>query len=134
MPLDPSRRRALATSLLGLSFWGTWAFIANGEHPQERWIAAMTQGTMSFALSGAVALLAERIWAETRGPWRRAATVVVPVLLASGLSVSAHLLVGTPRIVATALPPFLVGLVYSRAYVAVLERQSPAGLRTSIAS
>jgi hypothetical protein len=120
------RRLAQRSSIhVGVAFlaMGGWAVFANRWHP---WPQSLMAGVVQGALSGAITFVLKRMIERLASSFSGLAALVLPPLIAVGLSVavlsSIHALAGTPEILATMALPVSVTAIYSTIYTAALWR------------
>ncbi len=111
-------KRSLATAVTGALVWSAWAAFVNGRHGVEAWLpAAATQAVLAFLIAffmtAAVEFLvrlARRAWVSFVLAVGGTFAVIVPATLLG------HTLAGTPELLATVTPPWLIGLVFCSMY------------------
>jgi len=116
--------RSLVAGLAAFGGYGGWAFLVNADHGFPLAVRALlVQGTYSFVLTLSSTLLMEylyrRLFAMPGAAWL---TVVITVALLFTTAYGINLAAGTPEIVMTILPGFLIGSGYTVAYVFGLSR------------
>lgn len=118
--------RSVAAGVLGFLAYGSWAFWVNMEHGTDIGArAGLVQGSWSFVLTLTMTLVMEwllRVTAPTGAPG--VVTLVITVACLFGGSWSVNWLAGTPDILLTILPGFLIGSGYSTAYIWAHRRLS----------
>lgn len=125
---SPSGRRSVRRSLLaaaaGFLGYGLWAVFANSAHGSSAALrAGLVQGSYSFALTLTMSIVTEWIYAGLADLRLRAPLTVIVV--AGALFVTAYGInaaAGTPEIIATIAPGFVIGTLYTGAYVLALQR------------
>ena len=128
LPKSPLLRSLLA-GLAGFVAYGGWAYYANSAHGGEIAMrSGLVQGTYSLVLTFLMTLVTEWLFiAFARLPGRvGVATVVISVVLflsAYGI----HMLVGTPEILMTIVPGWIIGSIYTTIYLLGLRRAERAG-------
>ena len=118
MTLNAFQRSALSGAL-GFVVYGGWAFWVNVGHSQAAGISAgLLQGSYSFFLTLCMTLVMEYLMFKfKRLPQRGLLTVSIVSIITFLVAYSLHWLNGTPEILLTILPGFVIGLVYSIVYV-----------------
>ena len=118
IPNTPLLRSTLA-GLAGFFVYGGWAAFANAEHGSDIAMrSGLVQGSYSLALTFAMTYVTEYIFGRTR------ALVATTFLVSAILFLSAysiHWLVGTPEILMTILPGYVVGTIYTVVYIIGLK-------------
>ncbi|MFL6622974.1 MAG: hypothetical protein ACJ8KA_13660 [Sulfurifustis sp.] len=89
-------------------------------------LSAATQFGLSFFATSTLAFAMSAILALGRSPLYFAAAVIVPLNLLAAVFALAHWLAGTPHIVATIAPSYLLGLVFCVVYSTNAIRQRGA--------
>ena len=117
-------RRALVLACLGAGFWAVWALYVNLPHGQAPALrAAATQAAVAFAITYFMTASAEFF---VRFGERPAARFAVALAGTFGIIIPAtsgvHALTGTPEILKTLSPAWLLGVVFCSGYVVVLLR------------
>jgi hypothetical protein len=122
--LRSSRARSLASAVLCASLYALWAALANASHGAARAVrAGVTQAAITFTLTLVVTLLIEALYRLPKHPAASvAASTLGAVIAAATLSLSAHTLMGTPRILRTTAPLLAIGGVCSLCYALNLDR------------
>ena len=123
-----TRTRALVSALAGFVAYGGWAYFVNVGHggPLVGWRSGLVQGTYSFLLTLSSAYLMEYMYRALRDinvvipPWILTLFLTMTLLLVTAWTI--NWVAGTPRIMTTILPGFLIGSVYSLAYLLNLRR------------
>jgi hypothetical protein len=123
-PLAQNSLVHIAVAFLAM---GGWAVFANRAHP---WPQPLFAGIVQGALSGAITFVLKRMIERLASRFSGIAALVLPPLIAVGLSVavlsSIHALAGTPEILATMALPVSVTAIYSTIYTAALWRTGRA--------
>jgi len=124
IPKSPLLRSFIA-GFAGLVGYGSWAVYANLDHGTFIAIrSGLVQGTYSFVLTFLMTWLTEWLFAKFASlPMGSSVTttgVVCLILFVSAYGI--HMLVGTPEILMTILPGFVIGSVYTAVYVWSLQR------------
>jgi len=115
-------RRSLLAACAGLLGYGGWALFVNYSAGIEMALrAAAVQGGYSFALTLGMTLVIERLFHGL--PQKHAAwlTVVLSSIATWCVAFGIHTLNGTPNVIATILPGFIVGIIYTTLYVVALK-------------
>ncbi len=116
--------RILVPPMMGLLFYGSWAFWVNSDHGQmAAFKAACTQGGYSFTITLVLALLIEwlfKILKPVKFRFFWVGIVSCSLLYATSWGVNA--LTGTPNILLTILPGATVSTVYTIVYIATLKK------------
>ena len=120
--MQASTVRSLAAGIAGFIVYGGWAYYIN--EPYDMGVAAgMTQGTYSFVLTLSTTLLMEFLMdLFSTQKAQTALTVAATSLVTFATAYLIHVLVGTPEILLTILPGFLIGTVYTVTYVLTLKK------------
>lgn len=115
--------RSLGAGIAGFLVYGGWAYYVNADHGHDMGVmAGVTQGTYSFVLTMSTTYLMEFLLITFRHmPGRRTATVVVTSVITFGTAFGIHFLIGTPEILLTILPGFLIGTAYTVSYVTAVS-------------
>lgn len=113
--------RAILTSGGAGVLYGSWVAIANRDHGlQVALRAAATQAVVSIAVTLGAVLLMEQLSRRGRSPRHGfLLSAIVTSSLMVGLTVSAHVLSGTPHVISSVAPSVVIGttfiITYSRA-------------------
>lgn len=120
--LRSSRFRIAISCVSGFLAYGAWAIWINGGFSDPAaWRAGWVQGLYSAFITAVLSGLME--WLLARLQWgRRVLAVLLPSLLLFGTSTTLHLLSGTPKVLATIAPSYLMSVVTIVAYVVLVER------------
>ena len=123
LPNSPLLRSALAGGA-GFVVYGGWAVYANIEHGTTIGIrSGLVQGTYSLVLTFIMTLVTEWLFAMLAGlRLGRSIVIVVVCLMLFVTAYGIHVVVGTPEILMTIVPGFIVGSVYTTIYVWGLQR------------
>ena len=121
-----ARARAFAAGFLGFAAYGAWGWWVNADFGQMVAVrAGLVQGGYSFALTFTSTLLMEWLFAQLR---RYPMPVVTTTLLTCALlflvAYGIQFAVGTPEVLMTILPGFVIGSIYTAVYVTSLEKLS----------
>lgn len=116
--------RILVPPLMGLLFYGTWAFWVNSEFGYAAaFRAAATQGAYSFTITLLLALVVEWLFVLFKSmPWRQCWVGIIACLLLYSTSWGVNALTGTPNILWTILPGAAVSTVYTVFYIITLSK------------
>ena len=121
---DSAFARSLFAGLAGFAGYGAWAWYANLDHGD--FIAmrsGLVQGGYSLVLTFLMTLVTEILYLRFHGI--RYAHLVSTALISVILFVSAysiHMLVGTPEILMTIFPGWIIGTIYTFFYIVGLKR------------
>ncbi|MEE4300482.1 MAG: hypothetical protein V2J24_13665 [Pseudomonadales bacterium] len=117
--------RSAASGLAGFVVYGGWAWFWNMEHGAMGQRAGLLQGSYSFVLTFFSTLMMEWIYRRcAQAPLARLLTIALTGVMLLAIPVTLHAFAGTPNIVGTILPGFLIGMGYTTAYVTALARVS----------
>ena len=115
--------RGLFAAGLAFLFYGGWAYLVNSGHTQ--WIAlraGLVQGGYSFLLTLLTTALLEFLYRSLQSVrFRASLTLVICTAFLTGTGCLIHWLIGTPEILYTILPGFILGTAYAAAYVRALH-------------
>ncbi len=116
--------RILVPPIMGLLFYGSWAFWVNSDHGQmTAFRAAFTQGGYSFTITLVLALLIEWLFKLLKPLTFRFFWVgLVSCSLLYVTSWGVNALNGTPNILLTILPGATVSTIYTIGYIATLKK------------
>jgi len=121
---SPLLRSTLA-GILGSIVYGGWAMYANSGHGDAIALrSGLVQGSYSLAITFAMTLVSEWLFlafAVVPGRVFVTAAVVSGVLFTSSYGI--HHIVGTPEILMTIVPGYVIGSVYTVVYLLGLQRQ-----------
>lgn len=117
--------------------YGGWAVFANADHGAAVSIrAGLVQGTYSLVLTFLMTLVTESLHAKLGGTaLGNVAVVGIVCMILFVTPFGIHMLNGTPEILMTILPGFLIGCVYTAVYVVGLHRgtkQMATGLKADV--
>lgn len=102
--------------------WGVYANVQHGLH--QKLSAGLMQGLLSLVSTAILTSAMEMVFGRlSPGVARFMTTGVGPITTTLLLMAVAHLLTGTPEILATMLPSIVVGYAYSLSYAAGLTRR-----------
>lgn len=111
--------RSLLAGLAGFVGYGAWAWYANLDHGSEIAMrSGFVQGGYSLVLTFLMTIVTEALylrWQQLSGAVVRTTLVVSTILFASAFTI--HLLVGTPEILMTITPGFIIGTIYTYVYL-----------------
>ncbi len=117
--------RSLLAGLAGFLAYGGWAVYANWSHGETiAYRSGLVQGSYSFLLTWVMTLVTEWLFAKLANvPFRVALLMcmVMPILFATAYAI--NYAAGTPEILMTIIPGFVIGSTYTLVYVIGLERQ-----------
>jgi hypothetical protein len=111
---DTSLKYKLISALLAFFLWGGWALYANAEHGMVRQlVAAATQGTMSLLITLFILKIITGFRANQTFKHRsKYLPGIVTFLITSSGLIGIHLVMQTPNIAATTLPPLSVAFIF----------------------
>ncbi len=116
--------RSLLAGAAGFVGYGGWAFFANLSHGSE--IAARAgwvQGTYSLVLTFVMTFVTEWLFARTKElAHGMAVTVLIVCIILFSSAYGIHMVAGTPEILMTILPGFIIGTIYTAVYVWGLQK------------
>ena len=133
MPLDhfaslTSLQRSSLSGAAALLFYGGWAYLVNSMHgTAAAWKAACVQGSYSLVLTFVMALMIESLyrfvgrWTGNQG-LRRWLTILLCCAAIFSSSWWINAMAGTPEIFGTVVLGYIVGGVYTIAYVYSIGR------------
>lgn len=115
----------------GFLFYGTWAMLINSPWLMSNGSlesaakAALTQGSYSFVITLALALMVEWLFVRLHAiPGRAVWVFFIAVALLAVTSSGLNILAGTPNVLLTILPGLLVSAVYTGIYILALVSAS----------
>jgi len=115
-------KRSLLAACAGLVGYGSWALFINYSAGIEMALrAAALQGGYSFVLTLGMTLAIERLFQglpQKHAVWL---TIALSGIATWCVAFGIHTLNGTPNIIATILPGFIVGIIYASVYVVGLK-------------
>ena len=123
-------QRSLIPALIGLLFYGVWAFLVNIMHgPVVAFKAACVQGSYSFFITLCMTLMLEvlyKFFMKISGRQIVSAVCTIiftcaPVFIGSWMI---NVVAGTPEIFNTVVLGYLIGAAYSASYVIGLLKKS----------
>lgn len=118
--------RSMLAATAGLAVYGLWAFVVNYDHGIDAGIrAALVQGGYSFALTFCMTWLMERLYTCLR-PRAHAAWIAsgITMVLLFATAWCINRVARTPEILATIMPGFVIGSIYTIVYMQALDRLS----------
>lgn len=103
--------------------YGGWAAYANWEYGLATWLlSAATQGTISFLITAFLTLILEHIFHSiTSVVLRFLVTALGSQTVVALMTFTAHYIVGTPEILITMAPSFIVSTTYCILYTTGLH-------------
>ena len=118
--------RSLLAGLAGFVGYGAWAWYANLDHGADVAMrSGLVQGGYSLILTFLMTLVTEFLYAKfvdlVAGTVMTTGVVSV-ILFVSAYSI--HAIVGTPEILMTITPGFIIGTIYTYVYVLGLRRST----------
>ena len=116
--------RSLLAGVAGFVAYGGWAYYANSAHgPEIAMRSGLVQGTYSLVLTFLMTLVTEWLFlAFARVPARIASAMVVISVVLFLSAYGIHMIVGTPEILMTIVPGWIIGSVYTLVYLLGLKR------------
>ncbi len=118
--------RSLLAGLAGFVGYGGWAWYANLDHGADIAMrSGLVQGGYSLVLTFVMTLVTEYLfarWQHHANAAIRTTALISTILFCSAYSI--HLLVGTPEIVMTITPGFVIGSIYTYVYILGLRASS----------
>jgi hypothetical protein len=122
--LDSRTLRGFAAGILGFIVYGGWAFYVNSQHGIDAGFkAGFVQGSYSFALTLSTTLLMEFLWTRlqnARGPYFLTLSITNTITFSTAYLINR--VFGTPEILLTIFPGFLIGIVYTAFYLFSLSK------------
>ncbi len=113
--LNSPLARSTVAGVAGFAVYGGWAAYANLDHGS---IIAMrsglVQGSYSLVLTFLMSFATEELYKQLSVLWM---TVAVVCLILFSTAYGIHHLVGTPEILMSILPGFVIGSIYTWVYV-----------------
>lgn len=111
--------RSLLAGLAGFIGYGGWAWYANLDHGTDIAMrSGLVQGGYSLVLTFLMTFVTEylySIWQHLASAAVRTTLLVSTILFCSAYTI--HLFVGTPEILMTITPGFIIGTIYTYVYV-----------------
>ncbi|MCR9213293.1 MAG: hypothetical protein NXI13_06210 [Proteobacteria bacterium] len=128
---DTSLKYKLISALLAFFLWGGWALYANAEHGTvSQLVAAATQGTMSLLITLFILRMITGFKAHQAFKQRsKYLPGIVTFLITSSGLIGVHLVMQTPNIAATTLPPLSVALIFCLYTCHKLSTQQDSGFK-----
>lgn len=124
--------RSTAAGLAGFVVYGGWAYFANMAHGEDIAMrSGLVQGGYSLVLTFVMTLVTEFLFLKLLNVL--ASAVIVSVILFSS-AYTIHMLVGTPEILMTIFPGWVIGSIYTEFYLLGLERGTRTGSWTATRS
>lgn len=120
--------RSLLAGLAGFVAYGSWASFANWPHGEAIALrSGLVQGSYSLVLTLSMTLVTE--WLHNRfinlpGTILWVMLIVCPALFTTAYVI--NMIAGTPEILMTILPGFVIGSVYTLVYLMGLQRIAAA--------
>jgi hypothetical protein len=122
--LNSGTLRGIAAGTLGFIVYGGWAFYVNSQHGiAVGFKAGFVQGTYSFALTLSTTMLMEFLWTSlqnTRRPYFLTLSITNTITFTTAYLI--NWVFGTPEILLTILPGFLIGIGYTAFYLFSLSK------------
>lgn len=118
--------RSLVAGLAGFVGYGGWAWYANLDHGADIAMrSGLVQGGYSLVLTFLMTIVTEYLyssWQHHASAAIRTTLLVSTILFCSAYTI--HMLVGTPEILMTITPGFIIGTIYTYVYVLGLRASS----------
>lgn len=116
--------RSTIAGIAGFVGYGGWAMYANAGHGSDIAMrSGIVQGTYSLILTFLMTLVTEWLYVRLGGlSGGRSLTVSLIAIILFCSAYSIHKLVGTPEVLMTILPGFVIGTIYTLVYVMGLSR------------
>ena len=115
--------RVFGGAVLSAVTWFCWAWFANREHPDHALIAGLTQGGVNFMTTAFGSAALEFLFVRMgHFPLGRMLCVLIVSSLSLGFMVLAHTRAGTPNLLLTIGPVYLVVLLYCSSYIFSLQK------------
>jgi hypothetical protein len=123
------RARSLASAIAAALLYGAWAFVVNTGHGVPRALrAGLTQALLSFVQTLLMTLLMETLFRLPRRPWVGGVLAASGALVvASTVSVTVHVVAGTPELLQTVAPVLSLGALFFVLYSLNLLRLARGG-------
>ena len=122
---NPWVRSGLA-GLAGFLAYGGWAFYANSGHGDAIALrSGVVQGSYSFVLTFVMTIVTEWLFAKLypRSFWLPSLMLIVcSVLFTTAYTI--NMIAGTPEILMTIFPGFVIGSIYTLVYVIGLSKKA----------
>ena len=100
--------RSLLSGLAGFVVYGGWAYFVNVDHGQDlAMMIGLVQGSYSFALTFIMTLVTEWLFEKCEGHFVTIMAIVCTALFVTPYLI--HMFIGTPEILMTILPGFIIG-------------------------
>lgn len=120
-------QRSLFSACSALLGYGVWAYLVNASHSVVAGLkAACVQGGYSFVLTLCLTMLIEWLHMRFRSWLGPGVSLLLTVLLTCALLFSSswwiNVLAGTPEVLATVLPGYVIGGMYTLSYSLGLSR------------
>lgn len=113
--------RSFFSGLAGFVVYGGWAYFVNESHGQDlAMMIGLVQGSYSFALTFVMTLVTEWLFLKCNGQFFTIMAIVCTALFVTPYLI--HMLIGTPEILMTILPGFVIGSIYTGVYVVGLKK------------
>lgn len=124
--------RSLLAGLAGFVGYGGWAWYANLDHGADIALrSGLVQGGYSLVLTFLMTIVTEHLftsWQHHSNAAIRTTLTVSTILFCSAYTI--HMLVGTPEILMTITPGFIIGTIYTYIYVLGLLASSKSNPST----
>ena len=118
--------RSFLAGLAGFVAYGGWAFYANSSHGDMIALrSGVVQGSYSFVLTFVMTIVTEWLFTKLYGKllWLPTLMVIVcSVLFTTAYTI--NMIAGTPEILMTIFPGFVIGSIYTLIYVIGLSKKA----------
>ena len=116
--------RSLLSSIAAFVIYGGWAYFVNRSHDESlAQMIGVVQGGYSFGLTFVMTLVTEWLYQKFSNQTHQVRYVMVTVCTALFIMpVTIHWMIGTPEILMTILPGFVIGSIYTWVYVLGLSK------------
>ena len=115
--------RVLAGAVLSAVTWFCWAWFANREHPDQALVSGLTQGSVNFITTAFGSAMLEFLFVRLgHFPSGRLICVLAVSSMSLSIMIIAHIHAGTPNLLLTVGPVYLVVLLYCSSYILSLHK------------
>lgn len=125
-PLARSLVRSIGAGLAGFAFYGGWAVFVNWPHGETIALkSGLVQGSYSFAVTLSMTLVTE--WLHKLAIEFTYRIPLLMLTICSALFCTAYginYVAGTPEILMTIIPGFIIGSTYTLIYIFGLEKRT----------
>ncbi len=122
--LNSSLMRSFLSGIAGFIAYGGWAYYVNLDHDADlAMMIGLVQGSYSFVLTFVMTLTTESLYKRFKESKNQVLFVMITVC--AGLFTTPyviHMFIGTPEILMTILPGFVIGMIYTWVYVVGLKK------------